>query len=296
MQAGIGLPSYIRGTDGETLMRWAEAADQGPFSSLSVVDKTAFASYDPLIALAGAAAVTKRVNLITTVLLAATWEPVRLAKQAASLDVLSGGRFILGVSSGGAHEDYVVTGYPRNRRGRRLDAALELLHRTWRGESLAPDDAPEPVPVGPAPFTPGGPKLLIGAVADVAIQRVGRYADGFIATGMAPQLDMAEAFAEKVRASWSEAGRSGAPMLKKAMYFALGPDAAERGLVFMHDYYDPSIRHAGMPEAAIQRFVTTPEGIREVLHVFEAAGFDEICFWPTFADRDQMERLADIVG
>ena len=287
MQAGIGLPSYIPNVGGPTLASWAAAADDGPFASLSLIDKLTYSGFDPLIALAGAATVTKRVRLITTVLLASLWEPVRLAKQAASLDVLSGGRLTLGVSSGGGPADYAATGYQRNRRGKRLDQILETLHRVWRGELLTPESTE---PIGPSPVQPGGPPILIGAVADVAIDRVGRFADGFIASGRAPQPERAPVFAQKVRESWQRAGRSGAPVLKKAAYYALGPNAVERSKPFMRAYYGP------MADDFLEGIVTTPEGVRDVMSVYEAAGYDEICFWPTTTDQDQLDRLAAVVG
>lgn len=290
MKSGIGFPSYIPGVDPSLLPKWATAADAGPFSSLSLIDRIVFPNHDPLISLTWAAAMTSRVNLITTVLLASLWEPARLAKQAATLDVLSNGRFILGVSSGGSPGDYAVTGYPFTGRGRRLDEILAFLHKAWRVEPMA-EGTP---PLGPAPSTPGGPPILIGAISDKGIARVGKYADGFIASGLGPQLEMAPIFAEKVQSSWREAGRSGAPMLKKAVYFSLGPRARERGSIFMQQYYG-LMRGPLTAEAFIAGMLTTPEEIRQVLETYEAAGYDEVCLWPTVAEFDQLERLAEIV-
>jgi alkanesulfonate monooxygenase SsuD/methylene tetrahydromethanopterin reductase-like flavin-dependent oxidoreductase (luciferase family) len=92
MQVGIGLPTPIPGVSGKLLVDWARKADTGPFSSLGSIDRVVYPNLEPLIALATVAGVTHRVRLITTVLLATTRDTVMLAKQAASLDVLSNGR------------------------------------------------------------------------------------------------------------------------------------------------------------------------------------------------------------
>ena len=101
MDVGIGLPNAVPGATGEQLVEWARRADARGFSSLGTIDRVVYDNYEPLIALAGAAAVTERIGLCTTVLLG----PLRpnaaeLAKQALSVNALSGGRFTLGIGLG----------------------------------------------------------------------------------------------------------------------------------------------------------------------------------------------------
>src|SRR5688500_12091989 len=111
MEVGIGLPSTIPGAGRDQLLEWARRAEARGFSSLGTIDRIVYGNYDPLIALAAAAAVTERIRVATTILIA----PYRIngalvAKQAASLDRLSNGRLTLGVAVGGREDDYAASG------------------------------------------------------------------------------------------------------------------------------------------------------------------------------------------
>ena len=181
MKIGIGLPSTIPGTEGTRILDWAKKADSAAFSSLSILDRLVYPNYESLITLAAVAGVTQRIRLITTVLLAPLRNPVLLAKQAASLDALSGGRLTLGLGIGGREDDYQAAAVPFKKRGKLFDEELEILTKVWSGQPLNDRIGP----IGQNPSQSKGPEILIGGYSPASIQRVGRWGNGFIAGGRA---------------------------------------------------------------------------------------------------------------
>src|SRR4051812_11738891 len=119
MDVGIGLPATIPGVEGAQVIEWARRAEARGFTTLGTLDRIVYGNDEPLLALPAAGAVTERIRLATTVLLA----PLRanaalLAKQAATVDHLSGGRLVLGVAVGGREDDFEVSGIDFHTRGK----------------------------------------------------------------------------------------------------------------------------------------------------------------------------------
>src|SRR6266511_5473911 len=198
MQVGVGLPAAVPGTAGEVILEWARWAEGGPFASLGVLDRVAYDNYDPFVSLAAAAAVTSRLRLVTMVIIAPLRGPTLLAKEAASLDALSGGRLTLGLAIGARHEDYEVTGVDHADRGKRFDEQLAYLREAW-----------EDGRIGPRPSQPDGPELLVGGSGGRAFARAARYAHGYVHGGGPPRAFASAA--SKAWAAWTDAGRPGAP-------------------------------------------------------------------------------------
>src|SRR5919198_6697581 len=138
MDLGVGLPAAVPGTAGDLVLEWARRAERGPFASLGVLDRVAYDNYDPFVALAAAAAVTTRPRLVTMVVIAPLRGAALLAKEAASLDALSGGRLTLGLALGARVEDYEVSGVEHRDRGKRFDDQLAYMREAWEDGRIGP--------------------------------------------------------------------------------------------------------------------------------------------------------------
>src|ERR1051326_3681508 len=135
MDIGIGLPNTVPGTEGRRLVDWAKDAEEAGVSALGTIGRIVYPNYEELISLAAAAAVTSRIRLTTSVLLAPLYANTALfAKQAASLDRLSGGRLVLGLGLGGRDDDFAASGVGTQGRGRRLEEQGAMMKRGGCGE------------------------------------------------------------------------------------------------------------------------------------------------------------------
>jgi len=281
MRIGIGLPNPLLDVPGALLPAWARRAEERGFAAVATIDRIAYPSYESLVALTAAAAVTERVELLTNVLLGPTRDPVLLAKQAASLDRISGGRLTLGLGVGRRDDDYAATGRGFHDRGRRLDRDLEIIHAAWRGELVA--DARHPV--APPPVR-GTVPILFGGMSDASLRRVVRWGAGWTA-GSAPAEQVAP-FLERVREAWAAAGRPGAPRLAALVYFAVGDAAeAERNL---RGYYGDEVGGA-----ILARMPRDAAALRETRDAYAALGIDLLVFDPAVADVAEVDALADAV-
>src|SRR5947209_4290622 len=142
---------------------------------------------EPLTTLSVLCGTTSRVRLGTNILIAALRRPVVLAKAAATLDVLSGGRLDLGVGIGWQREEYEAAGLDFGTRGRQLDETLEVCQTLWR-EPRAKVDLPglafEAIHMMPKPVQAGGvPIWVSGRLNDRVVQRLARYGSGWIPWG-----------------------------------------------------------------------------------------------------------------
>jgi alkanesulfonate monooxygenase SsuD/methylene tetrahydromethanopterin reductase-like flavin-dependent oxidoreductase (luciferase family) len=284
MDVGIGLPSTIPGARGDQVLEFARRGEGAGFASLGTVDRLIYPGLEPLVTLAGAAAVTERVPLRTTVLLA----PYRLngaliAKEAASVHVLSGGRLSLGLGLGWRPDDYEASGIPFSERGRKFDEMLEEIERVWSGHEYGVAGG-----IGPD-VTDDPPAILLGGNVDVAFQRAARYGRGWILGGGTPeQLTDGK---QKLEAAWKEAGRDGEPVTMALAYFSLGDSAEEDARSYLGHYYEAMGEE--MANQIIASAATDADTVRGYIQAFTEAGCDELLLFPCSADPKQVDLLAE---
>ncbi|HKA32887.1 MAG TPA: LLM class flavin-dependent oxidoreductase [Candidatus Binatia bacterium] len=288
MRIAIGLPSRVASASGDVMLEWIARAERGPFSSVVVTDRVVSQALEPMTVLALAAGATRRIRLMTSIVLAPTRETTLFAREAATLDVLSGGRLTLGIGIGVRKNDYLATGFDFHRRGRRVEEQLPLLRRLWSGEPMSNEVGA----IGPRTARPGGPELLIGGYVPAIARRIAKWGDGYMAPG-GGDPEALIAMWQRIESAWKEEGRAGKPRWVGASYYALGPSGAE----YAKRYIDANYGYN--PELAARRLATLPasrEAVEAAIKRQADMGVDEFILRPCADDLDQMERLAEIAG
>jgi alkanesulfonate monooxygenase SsuD/methylene tetrahydromethanopterin reductase-like flavin-dependent oxidoreductase (luciferase family) len=284
---GIGLPNTVPDTEGRTLIDWARHAEEAGFSTLGTIGRLVYPNYEELVALSAAAAVTSQIRLTTGVLLAPLYTNSALfAKQAASLDRLSGGRLVLGLGLGGREDDFAASGVSTQGRGRRLEEQIAMMKRVWSGEEFGYTGA-----IGPEPARRGGPEIILGGATAATFDRVARIADGWIMGGGTP--DMFAQAAAGVDQAWQDAGRAGRPRKLTLAYFGLGPEARSQAEGYLLHYYGWLGDIANMIAGGA---AVSPDMVKSYVAAFEASGCDEIIFVPTASRLDQISLLAEAIA
>jgi len=174
---------------------------------------------DPLIALTHLAAKTRRVRLGTGINILPQTNPLLLAKQAASLDSLSGGRLMLGVGAGWAAEEFQALGVPFERRGARMNDYLTAMKKVW-SEDVVEHQSDfidwRGFKSHPLPVQKPHPPIYIGGVAEGALRRVVNHGDGWLAGGQ--PMEIMSRLCETLNRLADEAGRDPASIDLNTMW------------------------------------------------------------------------------
>jgi alkanesulfonate monooxygenase SsuD/methylene tetrahydromethanopterin reductase-like flavin-dependent oxidoreductase (luciferase family) len=287
MDLGIGLPNAVPGTTGKQLTDWARAAEEAGLSTLGTIDRIVYPSYESLVALSAAAAVTERIRLATDVLLGPLRQnPSLIAKQMLSLDALAGGgRTVLGIGAGGREDDFEVGGLSMSGRGAWLDSALEKILAIWNGEGEVESK------VGPRPQD-DRPTLLVGGYVQASFERAARFGDGWTQGGSGP--DQFAEDAANLEEAWKRHGREGKPYKMALTYFSLGPDAEKNAQVSLGSYY----AYMGEEGSAmiVANALKDADSVKAAVSSFESKGCDELILFPSSPDPEQVTLLADAAG
>ena len=233
MRVGISLPVRELGNDLGAIKAFAQAADELGCTHLRVPDQVlrpgSGALHEPMMLLAYVAAVTQRIELVPSVIVAPSRQTVLLAKQAAELDILAGGRMRLGIGVGGSREEYAALGMAFNTRGTRVEEQIDLLQALWTQDAVDFDGRWETVRgVGLKPLPVQRPiPIWIGARAEPAPhirRRIGRQADGWFVLCSPEQFPAVKA---DIDAAAAAAGRDPAAIGMEAGVAVVGPREAE---------------------------------------------------------------------
>jgi alkanesulfonate monooxygenase SsuD/methylene tetrahydromethanopterin reductase-like flavin-dependent oxidoreductase (luciferase family) len=283
MKIGIGLPNQVRDVRPTVIPGWAAAAEVAGFSTLGTVGRVAYPGVMDTVALAAAAGATSTIGLLSNVLVAPVWPAALLAKEAAGIDGISGGRLTLGVGVGIRPDDFVADGHGTKDRGKRFDRDLEVYRDLWQGKPLAGSECPA--------VTPGAREIpmLFGAIAPPAFERMARWGQGYIGASF-PAAMVAGSF-DAARDAWKKAGREGSPRLVAIAYYAFGDP--EKGRANVYDYY--SVGGDEIATMVANGVHDSTQSLKEVVNAYEDLGADELIFNPTLDDINEVSRLAEVV-
>jgi alkanesulfonate monooxygenase SsuD/methylene tetrahydromethanopterin reductase-like flavin-dependent oxidoreductase (luciferase family) len=287
MKLGIGLPNTLaHEADRRLMLDWARLADEAGFHVLATIDKPNYDSWDPLVTLAGVAGVTEKARLATTILQLPPRNEVLVAKQAAVIDQLSGGRLDLGLGQGGREDDFQVLGADFSGRGEKFERQVARVREIW---SRARESTRDHGEVGPAPVQTPGPPIWVGALQPKAMERAARIADSFV-FGTAGSAVMNE-YAPGIREAFAANGKPDATVAGLA-YVAVGGDPAkalEEGAHHVLRYYGQLWTE---PENLIHHGPATK--IAEEVAAY-ANAIDVLILFPEIPDLDQVSSLAEHV-
>lgn len=225
MRIGFGLPVAGVWATPENIVRFAQRAEHLGYGSVWTFQRLLVDAgqppppvyrsvFDPLLALTFAAAHTTRIRLGVAVVNLPFLSPAYLAKQATTLDVLSGGRLDLGLGTGHSESEFLATGASMERRGARADEYIQVLRTLWADEVSAFRGEFYTVPpsrMDPRPVQKPGPQVLVGGSAKAALRRAGRLGDGWVSRS-ATDLSSIGADIAVMRAAAEEAGRDPAAL------------------------------------------------------------------------------------
>jgi probable F420-dependent oxidoreductase len=290
----------------QRLLEYAEIAESVGFQALSVNDHLIFPRpwLDGPTALAAVLTRTGQMVLATTVALPVVRGPVALAKSLVAIDLLSGGRLIVGVGPGSSDRDYAAVGVPFEERWKRLDEAVQALRALWQGEGppfRGEFYSTEGVTLEPYPAQRPGPPIWIGSWgSEAGLRRVVRLGEGWLASAYntTPEAFTAarRKLAEHLHASGKDPNRF--PNAIATMFFYVSEERATSKRI-VREVLSPTLNR---PEEELrQRLLVGPaEECAEKLAAYRAAGAHRIFLWPVEDELRQLatfqERVAPLVG
>jgi probable F420-dependent oxidoreductase len=216
MTAGVHLPQAGPAASGEAMSRAAQLAEELGYADVWVSDHLVVPTgaqyppsayvYEPLASLAWVAAATKRVGLGTTVLVLPMRNPIHVAKSIATIDLMSGGRFILGTAAGWLKAEFDAIGVPFDERGPRTDEAIDIMRHAWTNDHMTVDFPVHGIHMESIRAQPQPKRhipIWIGGHADVALRRAIAVGDGWHGAFLSP--DETKPRVDRLRAGRPEA-------------------------------------------------------------------------------------------
>ncbi len=292
MKIGVCLPYMKAGLTQENYLNWFRAVDDGPYHSISCGERVHGPTYDMRVILSAAAVATSRVEITPTLYVLPMHSAVRVAKEIATLHVLSGGRLNkVALGYGGRDKDYAAVDATFKGRYGRMDRQVATLRQVWAGEEIIEGGGA----IGPLLAPADQPKLLAGAMGPKSIERVSHWADGLYAwsgNGEREELDSTFAMAD---AAWERNARNSKPYRLGGFWYTLAPDGQQKLYDYVYDYLAiAGDEIATMMAQSVHR--SSKDAVKEALDNAEAAGCEEVFLVPATAELCEVDNMSDIIA
>jgi probable F420-dependent oxidoreductase len=301
VEFGLALENFTperKVPDMGRISAYSIAAEELGFASVWAWDhlflgaRRPFPFLEALTTLSMVAARTSRIRLGTGVLVLPLREPAILAKTAATIQLASGGRLVLGIAAGWYEREFDATAVPFRQRGQIFERNLDMLYRLWTQDDVTGEwDGRVLSHVRMLPLPRPRPRLLIGGYVDRVLRRVATRSDGWVTYFYTPE-SIAGAWG-RIRGYAEQAGRdpdqltvvAQVPLCIGASY----EEASRLSAQYVGEYFDVPAWSEATPSSAVRG---TPEQCAEQIAAYLDAGVRELVFCPYNYEAEQVHRLA----
>ena len=299
MDVGLAVSLSSNDLDAVPAAKWAHEAAAAGFSSVWSLDNPLSDQAEPLILLTAVACTQPTLGIGTGALVAPIRDPILLAKQAATLDWITSGRFVLGLTIGRRPADYELIGADFHVRGRVLEDTVKVIRSVWAGDEISVHgrsrDWISKSPVGIPPRHRGSPKLILGGQSPRALERAVRLGDGYLASATGGPAKAELAYQEVVKLlEGAHVCRSKFVMTTNV--FVVIDKSAEAALNMATETF--TRRHGGPPPYDPAEVVVygDDDDVALALSDFARTGWDGINLVPVVCTQDQIRRLGSVVS
>ena len=287
MKIGMTLPVMEPDLSRQDLEDWTLRVDAGPWSHIALGERILFPNPEFISTLSAVAAWTKRVEIIATISVLTMHNPILSAKQFATIDMISEGRFTLGVGVGGREEDYNAIGSTwSDRRWATLSDRVKTMQSVWSKE-YHPS-------LGPTPFSMNGPQILAGAVGPKAMEMSADFADGLAGFSFNADIEEIKDSFNRVQTAFKEKNKS--PRLVTSFWFGLGESARPDIQIHLERYLSWMGDDLARDLAKTAGFSGSQSDLNDFLLLVKAAGTTDVILVPTSKNIEQLILAEEVIA
>tara|TARA_B100000945_G_scaffold8742_1_gene7120 strand:- start:8292 stop:9164 length:873 start_codon:yes stop_codon:yes gene_type:complete len=287
MKIGMTLPVMEPDLTRRDLESWTKRIDSGPWSHIALGERILFPNPEFISTLSAVAAWTNRVEIIATISVLTMHNPILSAKQFATIDLLSEGRFTLGVGVGGREEDYnAIDSNWSDRKWSKLAENVEIIKSVWSKDFHSK--------MGPNTFSKKGPQILAGAVGPNAMRMSAEFSDGL--AGFSFNADIAEIKDSFKRVNEAFSKKDKLPRLVTSFWFGLGDQSRENIKIHLMRYLDWMGSDLAKDLSQTAGFSGNHDDLKDFIIQIRDAGATDVILVPTSKNIEQLFIAEEIVS